>query len=136
MICVDKTFLLDLWRTRDLYDSPPRDLLNAHPEVEFAVPVHVAGGFLECGAAISSERLEHSLVLLGLFRIGEIGIETACHYATIVAKLRHASTLGGRSKSDLWIAAWAIQHAAPLATRNNSYFRDIPDLELIKYSES
>jgi len=134
MICVDKTFLVDLWRTRDLFDSPPRDLLNANPGVEFAVPAHAAGGFLECSAAISPERLEQSLSLLGLFRIGEIGIETAYRYAAIVAKLRYTSSLVGHSKPDLWIAAWAIQHAAPLVTSDTRHFRDIPDLKLIKYS--
>ena len=133
MICVDQTFLVDLWRTRDLFDSPASDLLIAHPEEEFVVPVHAAGGFLECGAAISPERLEQAQAILRLFRIGEVGIETAGQYAVMVAQLRRGSELGGRSKSDLWIAAWAIQHAVPLVTRDKRHFRDIPDLELISY---
>jgi len=134
MICVDATFLVDLWRTRDLQECPPRDLLNAHPRVEFAVPADAAGSFLEGGAALSPERLEQSVGFLRLFRIGEVGIETAYRYAAIVGALRRGSALVGRSKSDLWIAAWAVQHGAPLATRNTKHFRDIPDLELIDYS--
>ena len=68
---------------------------------------------------------------LRLFRIGDV--ETAYRYATIVAELRRKATLTGRSRPDPWIAASAIQHAAPLATRNTKHFKGIPDLELIEY---
>ena len=97
------------------------------------VPAHAAGEFLEGGAAVSPERLAESLAFLRLFRVGEVDVETAHRYATIVAGLRHGSGLAGRSKPDLWIAAWAIQHAAPLVTRNTRHFKGIPDLELISY---
>ena len=60
-------------------------------------------------------------------------VETAHRYATIAAGVRHGAVLDGRSKPDLWIAAWAIQHAAPLVTRNTKHFNAIPDLELIEY---
>jgi len=133
MICVDQTFLVDLWRTRDLFDSPVRDFLITHPDEEFVVPAHAAGGFLQCGAAISLDRLEQARAILGFFRIGEVGIETAQRYALMVAQLRRGSALGGRSKSDLWIAAWAIQHGCLLVTDDKRHFRDIPDLELISY---
>ena len=134
MICVDTTFLVDLWRTRDQPDSAPKDLLNANPGIEFVAPAHAAGEFLEGGAAVSPERLAESLVFLRLFRVGDVNVETAYRYATIVAELRRDSGLTGRSKPDLWIAAWAIQHAAPLATRNSKHFKGIPDLEIIEYS--
>jgi predicted nucleic acid-binding protein len=134
LICVDTTFLVDLWRQRDLPNAPPKDLLNAHPGAEFAVPAHAAGEFLEGGAAISAQRLEQSLAFLRLFRVGAADVETAYRYATIVAELRHSSSLAGRSKPDLWIAAWAVQHAAPLATRNIQHFSDIPGLDLIGYT--
>lgn len=135
MICVDTTFLVDLWRDKDLPDSPSRALLAAHRGEDFAVPAHAAGEFLEGGAAVSSERLEDSLQFLRLFRIGDVDIETAMRYARVVARLRRDSALSGRSKPDLWIAAWAIQHDAPLATRNTRHFGDIPGLELISYRE-
>ncbi|MEE8367032.1 MAG: type II toxin-antitoxin system VapC family toxin [Thermoanaerobaculia bacterium] len=131
MICVDTTFLVDLWREKDLPASASRELLAAHPGEEFAVPAHAAGEFLEGGAAVSPERLEQSLAFLRLFRVGEVGVETAHRYALIVTALRRGSGLAGRSKPDLWIAAWAIQHGAPLATRNTQHFRDIPGLELM-----
>ena len=134
MICVDTTYLVDLWRTRDQPDAAPKDLLNSNPGTEFVVPAHAAGEFLEGGAAVSPERLAESLAFLRLFRVGDVDVETAHRYATIVAGLRHGSGLAGRSKPDLWIAAWAIQHAAPLATRNTKHFKGIPDLEIIEYS--
>ena len=135
MICVDTTFLIDLWRQKESPTSSARRLLSAHSGEEFAVPAHAAGEFLEGGAAISKQRLAESLHFLRLFRIGDVGAETALRYAGIVAHLRRRSTLVGRSKPDLWIAAWAVQHAAPLATRNARHFEDVPDLALIKYGE-
>ena len=99
----------------------------------FAVPAHAAGEFLEGGAAISSGRLDLSLAFLRAFRIGAVDLETARRYAVIVAALRRESALAGRSKPDLWVAAWAIQHGAPLATRNTKHFAKIPGLELIEY---
>jgi len=56
MICVDTTFLIDLWRNRDHEDQP-----------------------------------------------------------------------------DLWIAAWALEHGAQLATRNRKHFENVPDLRLVTY---
>jgi predicted nucleic acid-binding protein len=134
LICVDTTFLVDLWRTRDQPGSPPKVLLQANPGAEFAVQAHAAGEFLEGGAAISPERLDQSLAFLRLFRVGEVGVETAYHYARVVSALRRETALAGRSKPDLWIAAWAMQHAAPLVTRNTKHFGGIPDLQLIDYS--
>lgn len=133
VICVDTTFLVDLWRGKELPTSHARALLVAHPGEDFAVPAHAAGEFLEGGAAVSPERLGESLHFLKLFRVGEVGVETAVRYAKIVAHLRNEAALAGRSKPDLWIAAWAVQNAAPLATRNTSHFGDIPGLSLISY---
>lgn len=133
MISVDTTFLIDLWRDKGLESSPARDLLAAHPGEDFTVPAHAAGEFLEGGAAVSEERLTESLQFLRLFRIGKVGIETALRYARIVATLRRHNALAGRSKPDLWIAAWALQHAAPLATRNPRHFGGIQNLKLIAY---
>ena len=133
MICVDTTFLVDLWREKDNVESPARRLLGSHPGEDFAVPAHAAGEFLEGGAAVSSTRLAESLSFLRLFRVGEVTVETAVRYARIVAQLRRDSSLIGRSKPDLWIAAWAVQNAATLATRNTRHFGSIPDLELLPY---
>jgi predicted nucleic acid-binding protein len=133
MICLDTTFLVDLWREKELATSAARKLLAEHPGEELAVPAHAAGEFLEGGAAVSPQRLADSLAFLRLFRVGEIGVETALRYARIVAQLRRSKALTGRSKLDLWIAAWAAEHSAPLATRNVQHFQGIPELHVIGY---
>jgi predicted nucleic acid-binding protein len=133
VICVDTTFLVELWRDKDVATSPPRALLSAHPAEEFAVPAHAAGEFLEGGAAVSSQRLADSLHFLRRFRVGTVDIETAARYARIVSKLRADGALAGRSKPDLWVAAWAVQHSAPLVTRNARHFESIEGLALIAY---
>ncbi len=132
MICVDTTFLIHLWRDGQ-EDSPARRLLAERPGEEFVVPAHAAGEFLEGGASVSTQRLTESLAFLRLFQIGDVTLETAGHYARIVARLREQKALGGRSKPDLWIAAWAVQHASPLATANGKHFEDIPGLDVIAY---
>jgi predicted nucleic acid-binding protein len=133
VICVDTTFLVDLWRAKDQSQSRARAVLHGHPGEDFAVPAHAAGEFLEGGATVSAARLAESLAFLRLFRIGGVGVETALRYARLVARLRRESMLQGRSKPDLWIAAWAVEHAAPLATRNTRHFQSIPGLSLIEY---
>lgn len=133
MICVDTTFLVDLWREKDSETAAARRLMAAHAGEEFAVPAHAAGEFLEGGAAVSPERLGESLAFLRLFRIGEVGVETALRYARIVAQLRSSAALAGRSKPDLWVAAWAAEHSAPLATRNTKHFQGVPGVQLLGY---
>ncbi len=133
MICLDTTFLVDLWRDHPSEDSSTRSLLERHSGEEFVVPCHAAGEFLEGGATISEARLAESLLFLRLFRIGDVTIETALRYARIVSHLRSTGALSGRSKPDLWIAAWAAQNTAPLATRNTKHFDGIPDLEFLSY---
>lgn len=136
MICVDTTFLVDLWREKDVGDSPTRRFLAKHGGEEFALPAHAAGEFLEGGASVSRARLAESLAFLRSFRIGDVGVETALRYARIVAHLRRSKALAGRSKPDLWIAAWAVEHSAPLATRNVKHFQDVPDLQVLGYGPS
>jgi predicted nucleic acid-binding protein len=134
MICVDTTFLVDLWRTRHVPKSGARLVLEEYSGETFAVPAHAAGEFLEGGAAIGPGRLKQSLALLRLFAVGDVTLETARAYALIVAELRSGLGLTGRSKPDLWIAAWAVHHGAPLATRNIKHFKGIRGLELLEYA--
>ena len=136
MICVDTTFLVDLWRTRDLPDPRQRDLLDANPGAEFAVPAHAAGSSWRAARRSRRSVSRSHSGFFGSSGSARSDLETAYRYATIVAELRRGSALVGRSKPDLWIAAWAVQHAAPLATRNTKHFKGIPDLELIDYSMS
>ena len=133
MICVDTTFLVDLWRNVGREDAGSVQLLRQHAGQVIAVPAHAAGEFLEGGAAVSEQRFEASLEFLRMFALGQIGMETAEQYARIVADLRQRSLLSGMSKPDLWIAAWALEHGCPLATRNTRHFKPIHQIVLLNY---
>lgn len=133
MICLDTTFLIDAWRQKALPDSPVTRLIAENSGQVWVVPSHAAGEFLEGGARVSAERLAESLAFLRAFRIGDVTLETAVVYARVVESLRTGSRLAGKSKADMWIAAWAVQHAAPLATRNPKHFLGVDGLEVIEY---
>ena len=133
LICLDTTFLIDAWRHKALPDAPSLRLMAENSGHELVVPSHAAGEFLEGGARVSAERLSQSLTFLRAFRVGDVTLDTAVVYARIVEGLRVGSSLAGRSKVDMWIAAWAVQHAAPLATRNLKHFVDIEGLEILRY---
>lgn len=133
MICVDTTFLIDLWRNRHRPDHPAVALLRDSGGETFAVPAHGAGELLEGASCVSAERFQEALIFLSLFQLGAVGLETAKRYAAIVSGLRDRARLKGVSKPDLWIAAWALEHGARLATRNRKHFEAVPDLRLISY---
>ena len=133
MICLDTTFLVDLWRSKGNPGHPAVLILADHPAEAIAVPAHAAGEFIEGAASISEERLQESLRYLRLFNLGTIDLETAEHYGRIVADLRRRSLLVGASKADMWIAAWALQHGARLATRNERHFEHVTGLSIISY---
>jgi predicted nucleic acid-binding protein len=133
MICLDTDFLISLWRSRNHPDHPARQALSRHPAEVVVVCAPVAGEFLEGAAFISDDRLGEALQFLHLFDVTGLSLQTAVQYARTVAELRRRNALGGMSKADLWIAAWALQHRAALATRNSRHFSRIPDLRLISF---
>jgi predicted nucleic acid-binding protein len=133
MICVDTTFLVDLWRNKDDQNHSTLKILNTYADERFFVPVHAAGEFLEGGANISQDRFNDSLRFLKLFEVGEASLDTAKNYARIVSDLRARKSLAGASKADMWIAAWAVEHNAALISRNTKHFGGIPRLLLVSY---
>lgn len=133
MICLDTTFLVDLWRNKENPGHATVHLLRNRPAEIFAVPAHAAGEFLEGAASISEERIQESLRFLRLFAACVVDIDTAQHYGRIVADLRKRSLLHGVSKADMWIAAWAVQHGAMLATRNVRHFEAVEGLSVLPY---
>jgi predicted nucleic acid-binding protein len=133
MICLDTAFLIHLWRNRQDPSHPTTQLLAQNPTEVFAVPVAAAGEFLEGAAFISASRFAEALRFLALFEVGLASLETARRYAQIVADLRRRKLLAGASKADLWIAAWAVEHQAALATQNAKHFRHVEGLRLIPY---
>ena len=55
MICVDTTFLVDLWREAKNESGAARRLLRGHEGELFAVPAHAAGEFLESAEYIGEK---------------------------------------------------------------------------------
>ncbi|MBI4704857.1 MAG: type II toxin-antitoxin system VapC family toxin [Deltaproteobacteria bacterium] len=133
MICLDTTYLVDLWRNRLDPDHAAVVLLARHGGEVFAVPASSAGEFLEGAASISEQRLQESLAFLRMFELGTITVDTAVVYARIVADLRRRGLLAGSSRADLWNAAYAMERRASLVTRNVKHFAKVSGLQLIAY---
>ncbi len=109
-----------------------RKTLSRHPGEVRVVCAAVAGDFLEGTAFVSGDRLNEALVFLSLFESSDISKPTAIRYARTVTALRRQGTLAGASKADLWIAAWALEHQAMLATRNRRHFERVEGLRIIE----
>ena len=133
MICLDTDFLIALWRSKSQPDHPVRQALAHHSSEVLVVCAPVAGEFLEGAAFISEERLKEALQFLRLFDISGLSLQTAVQYARTVAALRRQDALAGMSKADLWIAAWALEHHATLATQNRRHFSRVTGLKIISF---
>lgn len=133
MICLDTDFLIALWRSRNHPDHPARQVLARHPSEILVVCAPVAGEFLEGAAFISEARLKDALLFLRLFDVSGLSLQTAVQYARTAAALRRQNALAGMSKADVWIAAWALDNHATLATQNRRHFSRITELKIISY---
>jgi predicted nucleic acid-binding protein len=134
MISLDTDCLILLWRSQGRPEAPVRRALAAHLHERLVVCLAVAGEFLEGAAFISEERFREAVRFLNLFEQCAMSLETAGHYARIAADLRRRRLLDGVSKADVWIAAWAIEHGAWLATRNRRRFARIAGLKILAMS--
>jgi predicted nucleic acid-binding protein len=133
MICLDTDFLIALWRSRNHPDHPARQALARHSSEILVVCAPVAGEFLEGAAFISEDRLREALSFLRLFDVSGLSLQTAVQYARTVAALRRQNALAGMSKADVWIAAWAIEHHATLATQNKRHFGRVTGLKIMGF---
>tara|TARA_Y100000588_G_scaffold51695_1_gene48652 strand:- start:603 stop:1004 length:402 start_codon:yes stop_codon:yes gene_type:complete len=133
VICLDTTFLIETWRNRRNPAHPVHQFALANDGEDLVVPVPAAGEFLEGSAYVSQDRLKESMQFIQGYHIGELNFETAVFFAGIVAQLRHDNLMKGPSDFDLWIAAYAVQHGARLATRNVKHFETVPGLRLAAY---
>ncbi len=133
MICLDTTVLIDEFRAKGNPEAAVNRTLLAHGAEFLIVPVIAAGEFLDGAAMVSESRLRVSMDWLNRRQVVAADVETARHYGRIVADLRRAKLLAGRSQNDMWIAATAIKHGATLLTRNPEDFTGIDGLRVLGY---
>ena len=132
MICLDTTFLIDLWRSWGK-ESAAAKFLKENSAEKIIVPVTAAGEFLEGSVSMDATHWQESLRLLHIFELADLTETTAVQYAKIAADLRLRKMLGGTSKADIWNAACAMEHGAALVTRNARDFNKIKNLMVMTY---
>jgi predicted nucleic acid-binding protein len=133
MICIDTTVLVDEFRARGNPEASVNRVLLSHGAETLVVPAISAGEFLDGAAMVSDRRFEEALDILRRRQVVSADLETAWHYGRLVAGLRQAGRLTGKSQNDLWIAATARAQGARLLTRNTADFADIPGLDVLGY---
>lgn len=126
---LETTFLIDL--ERELAAGEPgaaHAFLEEHEERALHLTFTVAGELAAGPAVDDRERWERFLAPFGVLPWSE---DVAWRYGRLFRYLRSQGTLIG--SSDLWIAATALVHGMPLATRNVDEFRRVPGLDVLEY---
>jgi tRNA(fMet)-specific endonuclease VapC len=126
---LDTTVLIDLYRDARLRRSGAAAALLGHHSEQ---PVHISiVTFGEFAEGFSVERRDVCTDLLRHFSVLDINESVAWQYAETSRQLRLRGERIG--DNDLWIAATALAHHQPLATRNLDHFRRVPHLRLLPY---
>ena len=126
---LDTTFLIDLYReARRGEEGPAVTFLAAHPEEPAHLSIVTVGEFAE-GFPPSEKDL--CADILRHYALLDITESVGWKYAEISRRLRARGERIG--DNDLWIAATALTHEYPLATRNVADFRRIEHLRVISY---
>ena len=129
-LSLDSSFLVDLERERARgEEGAAHALLERHRGARLHLSAIVAGE-LACGSSLAAR--ERWRRFLAPFRILEVDAETAAEYGAAFRYLAENGRLIG--SNDLWIAATALRHDLPLATRNEREFRRVPGLRVIGYA--
>jgi predicted nucleic acid-binding protein len=128
-ILLDTTVLVDLQtELRQKREGPARGFLAAQTEamahVAFVTWMEFAEGFGD------NDRLACE-AFLGVFRVLWPDSETAWRAARVSRALRASGNPIG--DHDLWIAALALQHGMPVASRNERHFGRVAGLPLLAY---
>ena len=129
-LSLDTTFLIDLQKERKrVREGKAVRLLQAHPKARLLCSAVAWGEFLEG----LSDRENHPLAqsLRTFLDVIPITDTTSVIYAQVTAQLRSEGRLIGAN--DLWIASAAIEHALPLATRNDAEFNRVNGLRVVGY---
>jgi len=127
-VILDSTCLIDLERElRGGAGGPAHDLLQRHADAR----LHVAFAALGELAAGYQGRREEFEDAMRPFRVLWPNHEVCWRYAEATRFLRRNGLL--IPTNDLWIAATALAHRMPVATRDRAHYERVPGLEVIGY---
>jgi tRNA(fMet)-specific endonuclease VapC len=129
LLILETTFLVDLERElRRAEPGPAERFLENHPRSTLAITFTIAG---ELAAGSSLGERDAWERFLSPFRILDWTREVSWRYGQLSRYLSEHGMLIGAN--DLWIAATALAHQAPLVTGNERHFRRVPDLEVVSH---
>ena len=128
-LILETTFLVDLDRevSRGI-DGPAQEFLKRHADERLYLTVTIAGE-LAAGPRVADRETWEALV--SPFRILEINRDVCWEYGRAYRYLCDNGLLIGAN--DLWIAATALAHQAPVVTRNERHYRRVPGLSVLTY---
>lgn len=128
-LILETTFLIDLEREqRHGGHGPAHTFLRGRPGVRLCVTLTTAG---EVASGVTTEERDRWQRFIDRFEILAIDLDVCWEYGRAFRYLRDNGVLIGAN--DLWIAATAIAHGLPLATRNRQHFRRVPGLTVLTY---
>lgn len=126
---LETTFLVDLDREISRGSAgPAQEFLEQHADERLYITPTIAGE-LAAGPRIDDREAWEALV--APFRILEINRDVCWEYGRACRYLRANGLLIG--SNDLWIAATAVAHRAPVVTRNERHYRRVPGLTVLSY---
>lgn len=128
-LILETTFLIDLEREmRRRREGPAHRFLQRYSDFGLYLTFTVAG---ELAGGQSLEQRHSWEQFLAPFHVLPFTLDVAWHYGQTFRYLRDNGLLIGTN--DLWIAATALAHNFPLATRNARHFRRVPGLKVMDY---
>lgn len=121
---IDTTLLIDLWREQR-NPGPATCFARDHAHHVAGMPWVVMGEFLRgsYAAGIGREKVQE---FLDVYLLVWPTMDTIDRYARLFADMKSMGRVIG--PNDLWIAAAALEHRIPVATRNSRDFEGVPDL--------
>lgn len=128
-LILETTFLIDLERERrNGEEGAAHGFLEQHAAARLYVTFTVAG---ELAAGKSLGDRQAWTDFLAPFHTIPVTQEVCWRYGTTFRYLQANGLLIGTN--DLWIAATALAHAMPVATRNAEHYRRVPGIEIAEY---
>ncbi len=129
-VILETSFVVDLEREiiARLHGQASR-FLERHVGTRFYLTCTTAG---ELGAGAAADDREAWERFLSPFHVLAPDEQAAWHFGRIFRHLKDNGQLIG--SNNLWIAATALAHDMPVATRHVEHYRRVPGLEVLDYA--